>query len=432
MISRSHRSRLTVGAAVLFGGFLGIFFAMFAWLFHQLEGNAADDALNRTLSYIASASTKKEEILDLQRAIQGQRGVSVAIFDSDGNLINSVGNVTIDQVNGSGVMTMDNERVRYRSRKVLDQTVVAVISWDGAERNERRLTWMLVFIWPPLTGIVAWVAWTAVGRTFRPLLGLAEEASRLSGSDLSNRLPEPEDKEFGELAKQLNAFLVRLETGVRSQERFITDAAHELRTPLTILRGQIETALMRDRTGAEYRRVLGLLLEEQMRMSEIVETLLISARTAATVAGKISADKAVVDVTDRMRSQFVAKGVSLEVSVDKVKTRMLRTELESVLTNLLSNALRYSGSGTICKVQLVSSGGKGCLTVSDQGPGVAEAIRERIFDRFFRDDASRSRETGGYGIGLSVCHRIITERHGSIQVVDNESRGAKFIVQLPA
>lgn len=428
---QSHRVRLTVGTSVLFGILLALLFGFAYFTFDRLQSESADEALGNVLQAAIADAGRSDEERDLQRAVRGQRGVSVAIFNKDGSLYDSIGAVPLQNTLGSGVKFMEIELVRYKSRIIDDQNVVVGLNWEPALQNNRRLAWLLTGLWLPLTGLVAIVAWAAVGRTFRPLLDMANEAERLSGTNLAERLAIPHGLEFEELARRLNAFLNRLERGVRDQEQFVMDAAHELRTPLTILRGQLETTLLKERTSPEYRRVLEIGLDEARRMSDLIEMLLISASTSQTEAPPLDVSSIVLDATDRWRIRFANKGVTLRVDIESARIAILPTEIGSVMENLLGNALRHGPSGTICEVRLFKRGLHAELSVADQGPGIPDDLKERVFERFFRADEGRSREAGGFGIGLAVCRRIVGDRGGSAKVEDCTPTGARLRVDLP-
>jgi two-component system OmpR family sensor kinase len=257
---------------------------------------------------------------------------------------------------------------------------------------------------------------------------MADEAKILSSKGPGSRLAVPEDAEFGPLAERLNEFLDKIQASVRSQERFVADAAHELRTPLTILRGQVETTLLRERTGPEYAKVLNLLLDEAVRMSELVESLLVSSQASMTSAEVRDITVDVQEAVDRWTPRFREQQVALRSEIHPAEAPVLLRELDSVLDNLLGNALRHSTAGSSCWVVLSDGNGKTEISVADEGPGIPDEFKGQVFERFYRTDTSRNRDSGGFGIGLAICKRIANERGATIQVLDNSPTGAKFVV----
>src|SRR5262249_21697894 len=157
--------------------------------------------------------------------------------------------------------------------------------------------------------------WVAARATFLPLERLAKEAEALSAERLSGRLSVKHSGEYRDFVLRLNRFLDRLESSVKREERFLSDAAHELRTPLTVLRGEIETALLRSRTEAEYRATLEVLGEETTRLSSLVELLLRSASPAASAPGPLDLASAAERAHARWADRFAAKGARLELRV---------------------------------------------------------------------------------------------------------------------
>ena len=320
--------------------------------------------------------------------------------------------------------------VRYVTRTVGGRTFVIGDNWQDVIDAQHKLNIMLALIWIPLVALAGLITWFSVTRTFRPLLAMADEADRLSVAGQSSRLAVPSSTEFGPLALRLNAFLDRLESGVRRQERFVTDAAHELRTPLTILRGQAETALLRGRSSEEYERVLKVIVEEAERLSRLTDTLLVTSAGDDRPVGSQELAITVQESVDRWRLRFEEEGVVLRSRIAPAMAAIEQREIETVLNNLLANALRHSPARSECWVTLGGDGAGATLTVSDQGPGIPDEAKDQVFERFFRTDASRNRSEGGFGIGLAICRRMVEDRGGHVSVEDNEPHGAKFVVRF--
>lgn len=322
---------------------------------------------------------------------------------------------------------MSNTVVRYMATKVGQSTVVVARNWEDHTEDYWRLNLLLIAIWVPLTAIAGFITWLSTSKTFQPLLAMADEAKKLSDTGPNARLAIPDDVEFGRLATRMNEFLDKIQASVLTQERFVADAAHELRTPLTILRGQIERALLRERDSEEYRRVLQLALDESVRMSQLVESLLVSSRSATSPATEIDLLIHAQDAIDHWQPQFAEKGVRLEADLEKARIPIQSSEIDLVIDNLLRNALAHSPVGSTCSVRLRQDR-KPVLIVEDQGPGIPEQFKQQVFERFYRTDAGRNRDSGGFGIGLAICRRIANERGAKIWVEDNQPTGARFVL----
>ena len=282
-----------------------------------------------------------------------------------------------------------------------------------------------------MVGLIGAVTWIASSRTFKPLSELSKQAERFSESDLSQRLQVETYDEFGDFALRLNNFLDRLEDSVQRQKRFIEDAAHELRTPLTILRGRMETALLVERNGDEYRETLTQILRETERMSRLVEAMLRSALPVQDVSNAVDVETALEKVEARWLDQFVENGVVLRLDTVPIRTMAMEEEVDCVIDNLVSNALRASPKGSTCRLAVEADGLFALVTVTDEGTGVPEDKREAIFERFTRLEKSRNRSLGGFGIGLAVSRRLVEGRGGTIRVVAGPTGGARFEVRWP-
>ena len=245
-------------------------------------------------------------------------------------------------------------------------------------------------------------------------------------------------REYERLVQVLNTMLARLDAAFEAQRRFTADASHELRSPLTALQGELEVALRRVRSAQEYRATLASALEETRRLSRTAEDLLTLARSDAGVLRPrlIPADlyPLVKAATDRLRAFAEAKGLRLELEDAGAPRPCIDRELVALLArNLIENAIKYTPSGGRVTVTLASADGAAELAVADTGPGIPAVDRERIFDRFYRGDESRTptRETAGTGLGLALV-RAVADAHGAtLGVQASEAGGALFVVRFP-
>jgi signal transduction histidine kinase len=258
------------------------------------------------------------------------------------------------------------------------------------------------------------VAWLLLGRALRPVERIRAEAAAISATDLHRRIPEPaHDDEISRLARTLNDMLSRLDDSARAQRRFVADASHELRTPLTAMRTSLE---------------VGLAHPDRSRLQRVVDALLLHARAdAGTLLGRLeTVDLAalahvVADAVDPARVPVVVTaGTPIPVTGDA-------DQLTRLIRNLLDNALRYAGSRV--DIAVTTDGGAALLRVTDDGPGVDAADRERIFERFVRRDTARTRaaQAGSAGLGLSIA-RDIAVAHGGTLGMDS---GSGFALRIP-
>ena len=274
-------------------------------------------------------------------------------------------------------------------------------------------------------------------RVLSPLDRMARTAEELTAESLGRRLSvENAHDELGRLARAFNTALARIEESFARLRRFTADVSHELRTPLTAIRSVGEVTLAENPT-AECREAIGSILEEADRLTLMVDTLLALSRADA---GQVRLKLEEVDLATLARDVTAHLGVlaeerdqALEVeAAGPVPVSADRLVLRQALVNLVDNAIKYSPCGSPIRVVVAGDGAEGRLEVVDKGPGIAPEHRERIFERFYRIDAGRSREQGGAGLGLCLAHWAVTVHGGRIEVVSEEGQGSAFRVVLPA
>jgi signal transduction histidine kinase len=283
---------------------------------------------------------------------------------------------------------------------------------------------------PVLLLLVAAVTWLVTRRALRPVEGIRRELSAIThAEDLSRRVPEPAARdEIGKLARTTNETLAALEHAVERQRRFVADASHELRSPIASLRTQLEVG----QAHPELLDVPGA-VQDTVRLQALAADLLLLARLdAGERPGEGSrAMPAALAAEQLAQRPRLRPGLRLRAErLDDVAVAGSAGQLDRVLGNLLDNAERHAGS--IVRVSVRRDGGQVAVEVADDGEGVPEAERERIFERFVRLDESRSRDEGGAGLGLAIA-RDVAARHGGGLTVDTAPEGgARFTLRLPA
>ncbi|MEU6710460.1 HAMP domain-containing sensor histidine kinase [Nonomuraea sp. NPDC046802] len=273
-----------------------------------------------------------------------------------------------------------------------------------------------------LVTLLAWGAWFGVGRVLAPVERIRSGLERISAHDLSRRIEVPKtDDEVAELATTVNDTLARLEDAVARHRRFVSDASHELRAPITALMVRLEAG-MEDRDEADWRAAL----EDARRLSAIVHDLLLMARLDAGATPRferIDLGRLVADEVSRRPTRLpVTTDIEPGVHVRGSPLRLLR-----LLTNLLANADRYGESKV--RVSVRACDDQAVVEVADDGPGIPEEKREQVFERFTRLDQTRSRDTGGSGLGLPIARDIAKAHRGTLTI--GEGSGARLILRLP-
>jgi signal transduction histidine kinase len=281
---------------------------------------------------------------------------------------------------------------------------------------------------PLLLVLVGGTSWYVVGRALRPVDAIRREMADISANDLGRRVPVPaSDDEIGRLARTTNETLDRLESFTARQQRFVADASHELQSPLASSLADLEVALSHP-DEVDWRETAAGLVEDNERMTRLVKDLLFLARSGQDAS---AAAPVLVDLDDVVRTEVgrVRSAVAVDTSgVAPVEVRGHPDQLARAVRNLLDNATRHARS--IVRVELTQNGSLATLVVQDDGPGVPPEARERIFERFTRLDDSRSRSTGGAGLGLAITREIVEGHHGTIAAEFDGGR-TRFVVRLP-
>ncbi|GAA3590131.1 HAMP domain-containing sensor histidine kinase [Streptomyces osmaniensis] len=329
---------------------------------------------------------------------------------------------------GDGSATIDGESADYRFAAVPVEagdrgrlTVYAGGSLDAEQSAVNTALTVMLIGFPLLLGVVAGVTWLVTRRALRPVEGIRGEMAAITASeDLARRVPVPgTHDEVARLALTTNETLAALQTSVERQRRFVADASHELRSPIASLRTQLEV-------GVAHPELLDLdgAVEDTVRLQSLAADLLLLARLDA---GERPGD-ARFDLGALAREQAEGRA---EVTVEARSAQVAgsRGQVGRVLTNLLDNAARHARSAVTLTVR--PEGEWVVAAVADDGAGVAEADRERIFERFVRLDEARSRDDGGAGLGLAIARDVAVRHGGTLTVGRAPAGGALFELRLP-
>jgi two-component system, OmpR family, sensor kinase len=355
----------------------------------------------------------------------------------------ALGEVTIDE--GDSWRVVAKPFRNYRAT-----VVVALPNSTNLEllRQYRAIGGGFGFLLLALSGLSIWLT---IAQALRPLREVERTAKLVSSGDLSQRLMErPGNTEIARLNRSLNSMLDSLEESVSSRNktlgqmrRFVADASHELRTPLVSVRGYAELY----RQGAltkksEVQEAMGRIESEAIRMSLLVESLLTLARldenqkleATSTDLAKLVREVIEQDVPGKQRIKLTMLSLSgAKLASDfKLEAEVNESQIRQVLVNLIENAKRFSESKSQIEIAIgQKSEDEVILEVIDHGEGIPKQLREKIFERFYRADSSRNRDTGGTGLGLAIVKEIVALHKGRIEVKETKGGGATFRLKLP-
>ena len=340
----------------------------------------------------------------------------------------------------------DGERYQIRSGLVYSEGHVApyyvAIGMPLGQYGKilREFTWIYVGIIPGALILGSVLGWVMAGRALKPVRKVAQTAQRITGSNLSLRIPSRNaGDELDYLILTFNRMIERLEASFRQIKQFSTDVSHEMRTPITGIRGQLEVALFTATTTEQYREAIFNALQDIDRLSQIVRALLLLSQAES---GQVVLQRANMNFAEVLRElvdqfQILAEEAGVRLTADlpsECFAEADRVQIERMISNLLSNALKFTPRGGQVRVVLVPGEEALEIVVEDTGRGIATEFLPHIFDRFYRVPGSGTAPNPeqGLGLGLSFVHWIVRAHGGKIQVESSPGKGTRFSIRLPA
>jgi len=382
---------------------------------------------------------------DLERLLREDResGIYFLIWNGDGTRLDASTNAPADLPrppatppdSGPHFRTRDGHREAYEFNR--EGRAVLVGKSIVAELEAMRgFALMLAGAGLCVLALGLGGGWWIASRAMRPLQDISATASRISGGNLAERINVADtENELGQLAGVLNSTFARLEAAFAQQKQFTADASHELRTPIAVLLSEAQTTLARPRSAEEYRETIEACLETAQQMRRLTESLLELARFDA---GHEKLRHEPVDLMEIARAsvelvQPLAAEKDIKIHCDLMPVEVLGDEvsLGQVITNLVTNAIRYNKPAGEVRVQTRLDAKAAVLTVADTGPGIAAEDLPHIFERFYRADKSRTAAHGRTGLGLAICKAIVDAHGGHLEVQSTQRSGSEFKVILP-
>ena len=303
-------------------------------------------------------------------------------------------------------------------------------------RNEAlRQLWIRSLLALAIMTVVAFgLAWLVAGRMLRPIHAIANAARRLSGSTLHERiaLKGPRD-ELKDLADTFDDMLGRLDKAFTAQREFVANASHELRTPLTIIRTEMDVTLNDPNVSPEELQEMGAAVTDAVDRSEnLIDGLLV---LASAEESPILTDLDLAEITmnevDLASGEADALGLRLELDLQAAPLRGERALLQRLAANLVENAIRHNHPDGWFSVKTGLADGWAFLEVANSGPVVEPEEATRLFERFYRPDKSRSRKTGGFGLGLSIVKAVTTALGGTVDLAAPKAGGLRVTASFP-
>jgi two-component system OmpR family sensor kinase len=408
------------------------------WQYWRVSRHALDARLLEDAQALAHAITAIDDVLEVDLPAELRAALSGAqsyygIYDAEGRLLDG----DAPGLTGQGDMRPGLQSIGgYRESLVAGPhgSVVRVgRSLVPLHADVRRLAASLL-----VASIVACLLAAPLTVWLRRELGRSLTQIDLTARALSPGQPAridlaQVDEEFAGVAGRLNEAFDRLERGLIREQQLTADASHELRTPVATIVTETEWALAQPRTEREYRDTIEVCARQGRRLKELVETLLALARLEAGALGPayecLDLEALVARAVADVQPLAGRRGVTIE-SRGRAELEADRVQLGILLSNLLSNAVRYNRPGGVVRVEVAASGDAVTMEVSDTGPGLDAAAARRVFDRFWRASPSRAAQEGGTGLGLAISKAIVDAHGGSI-TCQTSPEGTTFVVRMP-
>lgn len=397
-----------------------------------------------------------EELNEAARAVLPPGAGAVQLLDGQGRVRAQYGAVADDQPLASGAARraagvssatsftarLGDQGQRYRVRVTAFSDrgevgfLVVALSLQRVENDVRRVLFLLLIAGPTVLAGTALSAYWLACVALRPVHRMTSDAQEIGTDRLHERVAVPRaNDEIGRLAVTLNAMLERIERGVTQKRQLFADASHELRTPLAVMRAEIDVSLRGDALPRAAVEVLGSTRDEVDRMTRTVDNLLTLAEAdqgrLELLTVRVRLDQAAEDAARPLTPLAAAKGVTMRFEGGPWDAQADPHRLHLALTNLTENAIKFTAPGGCVRITSWRRDDEVGVTVTDDGPGIDPDDRERLFERFYRDDSARGRRIRGSGLGLAICHEVALAHGGRVWVDSEVGTGSAFSLALP-
>ncbi len=316
-------------------------------------------------------------------------------------------------------------------------TLYIGISLDDYQARIRHLRFIYFGVLILVLCIIGGGAYWISNRALNPVNAIAQAARRTSSKDLSQRIEESKgyDQEFDTLISVINDMMDRLETSFHQALRFSSDASHELKTPLAIIQTEIASRLQHCEAGSAEQETLSRLLDQVDRLKRIIRSLFLLSQADA---GKMPLTLEIYDLSEQVESfshdaEILAEGANLSIDATaepNIKVEADRLMLGQVLQNLISNAVKHNEPGGTIRWSLYNENEFAVFDIENSGPAISLEDQAQIFSRFFRGEQSRSHDSSGLGLGLSLAREIVLAHNGQLNLVSSGKGKTQFRLSL--
>jgi len=461
---KSIRTKLIIiNAYIILATILLVSFFFYSYMNHRLIDISKEylgNELQSVAQLIHNKSYSKNEIIDLftkqEVFAKGPHQIKYALYSVSGELLghstsflfNTISiqmiyqimleHETIDMVNH----LLYKKKTLYGVHRITTGSDTYYLQFEINRQGHNQATEIfleiIVLSFPFILLLALVTGYFLTKWVLAPVAKLTKTARNISMTNQSITLPViGTGDELDELAITFNETFKKLHNSYEEIIRFTADASHELRLPITAIKGEAEIILEKERSPEEYQSVLGSMLEEMDRLSQIIKQLLTLTRSDSK---KYGLNKENIDMVGFFNNiiefyRALAESENIHLSFSSAETDAVflgdRFKLQELFSNLIENAIKYTHAEGTIKLELMKEQNAYKVVVIDTGIGIPEEEQEKIFDRFYRVDKARSRKYGGSGLGLSISKMIINAHNGQIYVNSIPDQGSSFNVILP-
>ncbi|RXJ93624.1 two-component sensor histidine kinase [Malaciobacter molluscorum] len=307
--------------------------------------------------------------------------------------------------------------------------VEVATNFDTINSTLENILYILFFIVPIILIISIIAGYFLIYKSFVPIELMLNNLKNINASDLSKRLESKNmNDEIDLLANEINNLLQRLQLSFEKISQFSSDASHELKTPLTIIRGEIEIALRKDRTTKEYKESFENCLDEILVIQQTIDDLLFLAKEEYEVLEKTKEDVYLDEVTNEAYKEMLSfaklRDIKLLCKIDEpIQIKGHHKLLKIAIKNIIKNAITFSHKNEDVYIKNYSDDAYYIISIEDKGIGISKEDQKKIFEKFFRTDKSRNKESGGTGLGMSIVKKIVKIHKGEIELKSQENKG---------
>ncbi len=460
-MSLTTKARLTIWYSIIVSIILIIFATSVYFYMRKQLYDSIDDKLLSIAKLTYDSSLYFTPAKDIPSALQSflkgykikQSGSVIRILDVSGEDID-VQEIPINKVSiqkaFNGYMVFENyflkdKKIALRLLTypvIIDGYVVSIIQ-VGTLLNSlfdslKKLIFVMLILLPIGIIISILTGYFLAERALTPIKLITKRAKRISAENLDEKISgEFPNDEIGELAKTFDQMMQRLKDSFDELRQFSADVSHELRTPLTILKGEIELALKGNRDAEYYQKTLKSALEEVDRLKRLVEDLLFLSKAEAGKItyrlGKVDILEVILSVINVLSSLIKQKKIKLKIDGEpEIFVKGDENLLKQLMYNLIHNAIKYNRENGEILIKVFKENSYVRIIIQDTGYGIPKEHLDKIFNRFYRIDKSRTRSEGGLGLGLNIVKKIVDLHSGKINVESEVNIGTKFDIILPA